>query len=178
MKLNWRKASVGRQACIVVGRAVRNTRASASQAHLSPAELLLLPLSLNSRMLPPLSNPAPARQTYLSRALPSSAHSPTIFPKPDAFLVGNGDDKGTPPSDATARWELPAVRGAMDVGVGVEEEEEDAEVRRMLVARARGCGLLAAVDAASSLRQEADEGESCLHIALCRLPVRVCVGFV
>jgi len=59
----------------------------------------------------------------------------------------------------------------MDVGVGVVEEEEDAEVRRMLVARARGHGFLAAADAASSPRQEADEGESCLHIALCRPPV-------
>ena len=66
----------------------------------------------------------------------------------------------------------------MDVGVGEEEEEEEeeAEVRRTLVARARGCGLLAAADAASSPRQEADEGESCLHIALCRLPVRSVCG--
>lgn len=74
----------------------------------------------------------------------------------------------------------------MDLGVGVkdddDEEEEGEEVRRMLVADARCCGLLAAVDAANnSLQQEADEGESCLHITLYRLPVvhvvsGVCVG--
>ncbi len=125
--------------------------------------------------------PCIAHQTYLSRALPSSAQSPTTFLKPDVSLTGDGDGGGTSPSDtAAARWVLPVVRGAMDLGVGVEEEEEgeeETEVRRMLVTKARCCGLLAAADAVSSLQQETDEGESCLHITLCRLPV-VCMWCV